>query len=152
MKTPTKNIADTRKARHDYFIEDEIEAGIVLQGTEVKSLRAGRANLKAGYAKVQNGEIYLYQVHISPYTHTHYDNHDPLRVRKLLLHKREINRIGGKISERGYSVVPLRMYFTRGNAKVMLGLARGKKKHEKRDSIRERDQKREFDRERKQQR
>jgi len=151
MKPQIKNIADNRKARHNYFIEDEIEAGIVLQGTEVKSLRMGRASLKDGYAKTQNGELYLHQVHISPYSFAHYDNHDPLRVRKLLLHKREINRLNGKISEQGYSVVPLRMYFKQGKVKIMLGLARGKKKHDKRDTIRERDQKREFERERKHQ-
>ena len=149
-KSTTKNIADNRKARHEYFIEDEYEAGIVLQGTEVKSLREGRANLKDGYARVKNGELFLYQVHISPYSHTHYDNHNPLRVRKLLLHKQEINKINGKMSERGYSMVPLRMYFKNGKAKVMLGLVRGKKQHDKRDTIRERDQKREFERERKQ--
>ncbi|MCS6843162.1 MAG: SsrA-binding protein SmpB [Caldilineales bacterium] len=138
-----KVVATNRKARHDYNIEDTIEAGIVLTGTEIKSIRAGRMNLQDSFAQVRNGEVWLVGAHISPYTHGNRENHDPLRDRKLLLHRREINRLAGKVQERGYTLVPLRVYLKEGRAKVELGLARGKKQYDKRESIAKRD----FDRE-----
>lgn len=143
-----KIIAENRKARHDYFIEDKFEAGMVLKGTEVKSLRNGRANLKDSYAKILNGEVWVVNMHISPYTFAYYGNHEPRRQRKLLLHKSEINRLYGKVNEMGYALIPLRLYFKQGKVKILLGLARGKKKHDKRESIRRRDQERELARER----
>jgi SsrA-binding protein len=145
-----KAIAENRKARHNYFIEDTYEAGLVLVGTEVKSLRAGRANLKDSYAKIKNGEVWVHQVHISPYSHASYGNHDPLRPRKLLLKKREIKKLYGKMNESGYTLVPLRLYFKGANVKVLLGLAKGKRKYDKRDTIRRRDEQRDLDRARKQ--
>jgi SsrA-binding protein len=145
-KDHIKIIAENRKARHDYFIEDEYEAGVVLKGTEVKSLRQGRANLKDSYAKVKNGELFVHQMHISPYPFAYYDNHDPLRIRKLLLHRYEIKRLYGKLSERGYALIPLRLYFREGKVKVLLGLAKGKRQYDKRETMRRRDQKRDMDR------
>jgi SsrA-binding protein len=145
-KDHIKIIAENRKARHDYFIEDEVEAGIMLKGTEVKSLRQGRANLKDSYARVKNGELWVHQMHISPYPFAYYDNHDPLRVRKLLLHSYEIKRLYGKLNERGYALIPLRLYFREGKVKVLLGLAKGKRQYDKRDTMRQRDQKRDMDR------
>ena len=145
-KDHIKIIAENRKARHDYFIEDEYEAGMVLKGTEVKSLRQGRANLKDSYAKVRNGELFVHQMHISPYPFAYYDNHDPLRIRKLLLHRYEIKRLYGKLSERGYALIPLRLYFREGKVKVLLGLAKGKRQYDKRETMRRRDQKRDMDR------
>ena len=145
-KDHIKIIAENRKARHDYFIEDEYEAGLVLKGTEVKSLRQGRANLKDSYAKVKNGELFVHQLHISPYPFAYYDNHDPLRIRKLLLHRYEIKRLYGKLSERGYALIPLRLYFREGKVKVLLGLAKGKRQYDKRETMRRRDQKRDMDR------
>jgi SsrA-binding protein len=144
-----KIIAENRKARHDYFIEDELEAGMMLKGTEVKSLRQGRANLKDAYAKIKNGEIWVHQLHISPYPFAYYDNHDPLRMRKLLLHANEIKKLIGKLAERGYALIPLRLYFRQGKVKVLLGLAKGKRQYDKRESMRQRDQKRDLDRIRK---
>jgi SsrA-binding protein len=149
-KPPVKIIAENRKARHDYLIVDQYEAGIVLTGTEVQSLRLGKINLKDSYAKVKNGEVWLYQVHISPYPFAYYNNHDPLRVRKLLLHKREIMRLYAKANEQGHTLVPLKMYFKAGKAKITLALAKGKREFDKRQSIRDREQKREMDRVRKQ--
>jgi SsrA-binding protein len=146
---PIKIIAVNRKARHDYFIEDEFETGMVLQGTEVKSLRLGRANLKDSYARISDGEVFVHQMHISPYPFAYYDNHDPLRPRKLLLHKLEIKRLYGKVNEKGLSLIPLKIYFQRGKAKMTLALARGKRKYDKRDTLRQRDQKKELDRARK---
>lgn len=148
-KDQIKIIAENRKARHDYFIEDQIEAGLVLTGTEVKSLRQGRANLKDSYARFKKGELYVHQMHISPYTFAYYDNHDPLRVRKLLLHKQELRRLYGKINERGYTLIPLRLYFRDSKVKLLLALARGKQKYDKREAIRRRDEKRDLDRQRK---
>jgi SsrA-binding protein len=145
-KDHIKIIAENRKARHEYFIEDEYEAGLVLKGTEVKSLRQGRANLKDSYAKVRNGELFVHQMHISPYPFAYYDNHDPLRVRKLLLHHYEIKRLYGKLAERGYALIPLRLYFREGKVKVLLGLAKGKRQYDKRETMRRRDQKRDMDR------
>jgi SsrA-binding protein len=141
-----KTITENRKARHDYFIEDEYEAGIVLQGTEVKSLRQGRAHLKDAYAKIINGEVYVYQMHIGPYSFAYYDNHEPLRPRKLLLHKREIKRLYGKVNEKGYTLVPIKVYFKSGKVKVTLALAKGKQKHDKREAIKRRDEQRDLDR------
>jgi len=149
-KGPIKIIAENRKARHDYIIVDEYEAGLVLTGTEVQSLRLGKVNLKDSYARVKNGEVFLYQVHISPYPFAYYNNHDPLRVRKLLLHKREILRLYAKANEQGHTLVPLKIYFKAGKAKITLALAKGKRAFDKRQSIRDREQKREMDRVRKQ--
>ena len=141
-----KIICQNRKARHDYFILDEYEAGMVLLGTEVKSLRLGRANLKDSYAKARGGELFLYNMHIGAYPFAAYGNHDPLRPRKLLLHKQEIKRIVGKVKEKGQTLVPLQVYFKDGKAKVALALAKGKRRYDKREAIREREEKRELDR------
>jgi SsrA-binding protein len=138
------NIAENRKARHDYFVEETYEAGIALQGTEVKSLRAGRVNLRDGYAQIMNGEIFLENVHISPYEQASRFNHEPLRRRKLLMHRDEILRLFGKVREKGYTLVPLSLYFKKGRAKVQLGLAVGKKSYDKRDDIAARDVQREM--------
>lgn len=148
-KQPIKVVAENRKARHEYNIEDKYEAGIVLAGTEVKSLRMGKANLKDSYARIKNGEVFVYQMHIGAYPFAYFDNHDPLRPRKLLLHDYEIKKLYGKVNEKGYSLIPLRLYFKAGKAKLSLALARGKQSHDKRETIRRRDQKRELDRERK---
>jgi SsrA-binding protein len=148
-KDHIKIIAENRKARHDYFIEDKLEAGLVLTGTEVKSLRQGRANLKDSYAKIKNGELWVHQMHISPYPFAYYNNHDPLRVRKLLLHKQEIKKLYGKLNERGFALIPLRLYFREGKVKLLLGLAKGKRQYDKRQAIRRRDEKRDLDRQRK---
>jgi len=148
-KDAKKIIAENRKARHNYFFEDTFEAGMVLKGTEVKSLREGRANLKDAYARITKGEVFVHQMHISPYPFAYYGNHDPLRPRKLLLHKYEIKRLYGKVNEMGYSLIPVQLYFKGGKAKVKLALARGKRKYDKRETIRKRDEKRELDRARK---
>ena len=149
-KGPIKIVAENRKARHDYIIVDQYEAGLVLTGTEVQSLRLGRANLKDSYAKVKDGEVWLYQMHISPYPFAYYDNHDPLRVRKLLLHKREILRLYARANEQGHTLVPLKLYFKAGKAKITLALAKGKREFDKRTALRERDHKREMERARRQ--
>jgi SsrA-binding protein len=141
-----KVVSENRKARHDYHIHETYEAGIVLTGTEVKSLRGGKVNLKDSYARIENGEIMLHQMHISPYDQGNRFNHEPLRTRKLLMHRYEINKLIGKTKEKGYALVPLKLYFTRGRAKVELGLATGKKTYDKRQDIAERDAKREIDR------
>lgn len=141
-----KIVADNRKARHNYHILDEMEAGMVLLGTEVKSLRGGRANLKDAYGRFKNGELWVYQMHISPYPFSYYDNHEPLRPRKLLLHKSELKRLYGKMQEKGFALVPLRVYFKHGHAKITMALARGKKLYDKREAIKERENKRELDR------
>jgi SsrA-binding protein len=140
-------LADNRKARHDYFIEESYEAGIVLSGSEIKSVRAGRANLRGGYARISNGEVWLYDVHISPYEQSgSFFNHEPTRPRKLLLHRREISRITGQIERQGYTIVPLRIYLSGRRAKLELGLAKGKKMYDKRQDIAERQAKRDIDR------
>lgn len=140
-----KVVTENRKARHDYFIEETYEAGIALTGTEVKSLRLGRANLQDSFARVENGEVFLYNMHISPYDQGNRFNHDPKRVRKLLMHKSEIRRLIGKTQEKGLTLVPLKVYFNpRGLAKLELALARGKKLYDKRDAMAERDAKREM--------
>ncbi len=141
-----KKVAENRKARHDFHIEDTFEAGLVLLGTEVKSLRIGRANLKDGYARITRGEVFVHQIHIGEYPFAYYDNHNPLRIRKLLLNKHEIKRLYGKVNEKGYSLIPLSIYFKGGKAKIKLALAKGKRKHDKREAIRRRDEKRDLDR------
>ena len=142
-----KVVATNRKAYHDYFIEEKFEAGIVLKGTEVKSLREGRVNLQDSYASVHEGEIFLHHCHISLYSHGNIMNHDPLRVRKLLLHKKEINKLLGKTQLKGLTLVPLRVYFSkRGQVKVELGLAKGKKLYDRRESLKTREAGREMER------
>jgi len=141
--------AENKKARFDYFFKDEYEAGLVLLGTEVKSLRMGRANLKDAYARIKKGEVFVYQIHISPYPFAYYDNHEALRPRKLLLKKREIKRLYAKLNEKGFSLIPLKLYFKEGKAKLTLGLAKGKKKYDKREAIRRRDEQRDLERSKK---
>ena len=141
-----KVISKNRKARHDYDIEETYEVGIVLTGTEVKSVRNAKVNLKDSYARIENGEIFLYNMHISPYEQGNRFNHEPLRIRKLLMHKMEILRLYGKIKEKGYALIPLKIYLTKGLVKIEMGLARGKKLYDKRRDIAERDSKREMER------
>jgi SsrA-binding protein len=141
-----KQIAQNKKAYHDYFIEETYEAGIVLQGTEIKSIRAGRVNLKDSFARVQKGEVFLHNMHISPYEQGNRFNHDPLRTRKLLLHRKEINKLIGETKEQGYALVPLKLYLKNGYAKILLGLARGKKKYDKREELKKKEAKREIER------
>lgn len=131
-----------RRARHDYFILNEIECGIVLKGTEIKSIRLGSANIKDSYAIIRKGEVYLLNVFIAPYKEGNIFNHDEMRTRKLLLHKKEIKRLDDKIKLEGYTLVPLKLYFVRGRAKVLLGLCKGRKNYDKREMIKERDIKR----------
>ena len=145
-KSSIKIVAENRKARHDYHIHETYEAGIALTGTEVKSLRAGKANLKDSYAHVENGEMMISQMHISPYEQGNIFNHDPMRKRKLLMHKKEILKLFGKTREKGYSLVPLKLYFTRGKAKLQIALASGKKNYDKRQDIAARDAKRDMER------
>ncbi|MEW5733612.1 MAG: SsrA-binding protein SmpB [Thermodesulfobacteriota bacterium] len=140
-----KIIAVNRKARHDYTVESEFEAGMVLLGSEVKALREGRANLKDSYAKIKNGELFVFQLHISEYPQAGRFNHDPLRVRKLLMHKHEIMRLVGKIQSKGLTLIPLSLYFKEGRAKISVALCQGKKKFDKRRALQEREQKREMD-------
>ena len=144
-----KVVCQNRKARHEYFIEETFEAGMVLEGPEVKSLRDGRANLVDSYARVKKGEMFLYNMHISPYPFAHHVNLDPVKVRKLLLTRKEIKRLIGKAEEKGYTMIPLKVYFSGGWAKVQIGLAKGKKKADKRQAIKEKDMKRDMERERK---
>lgn len=144
-KTDT-TVATNRKAYHDYFIEETVEAGVALQGTEVKSLRLGLANLTDSYALVKNEEMFLLNANISPYTHGNIANHEPLRTRKLLLHKEEIRKLTWKMTQKGFTFIPLKIYFLRGRAKVLIGLAKGKKSFDKRDSIKEKESRREMDR------
>ncbi len=141
-----KVIAQNKKAYHDYFIEETFEAGIVLQGTEIKSIRAGRVNLKDSYAQIKNGEMFLMGMHISPYEQGNRYNHDPLRTRKLLLHKKEINKLIGETKEAGYSIVPVKLYLKNGYAKVLIGLAKGKKKFDKREDLKKKEAKRDIER------
>jgi SsrA-binding protein len=141
-----KTVATNRKARHDYFIEDTYEAGIVLTGTEIKSVRAGRANLRDSFAIVKEDELWLMNAHIAPYEQGTYANHDPRRTRKLLMHRREINRIASQLQEKGFTLVPLRLYLKDNLAKVELGLARGKKQYDKRATLRKKETQREINR------
>ena len=143
-----KVVAKNKKAYHDYFIDGTLEAGMVLKGSEVKSLRAGKANLKDGFAKIKNGEVFLYNVHISPYSHATYDTPDSERVRKLLLNRREIKKLIVKTQERGFSLIPLKIYFiSSGKAKIELGLGRGKRNYDKRATLRKQDSDRDVARE-----
>ncbi|HBZ6517384.1 TPA: SsrA-binding protein SmpB [Listeria monocytogenes] len=141
-----KLVAQNKKARHDYAIEETFEAGIVLQGTEIKSVRNARVNLKDSYARIDKGEIFLHNMHISPYEQGNRYNHDPLRTRKLLLHKKQISRLIGETKESGYSIVPLKMYIKDGYAKVLIGVARGKKKYDKRQDLKQKEAKRDIER------
>ena len=142
-----KVLVTNRKAYHDYFIEEKFEAGIMLQGTEVKSLREGRVNLQDSYASVKGDEVFLHHCHISPYSHGNIMNHEPLRTRKLLLHRKEIDKLLGKTKQQGLTLIPLRIYFSkRGLAKVELGLAKGKKQHDRRETIKAREASREVER------
>lgn len=139
-----KLICNNKKAFHDYFIEEKLEAGLVLQGTEVKSLRAGKANLNDAFMLVRDGEAFLHNLHISPYEFGNRQNHQPDRNRKLLLHRKQIDRLYGRIREQGYSIVPLRMYFKDGLVKVEIGLAKGKKLYDKREDMKKKDSQREL--------
>ena len=145
-KEGMKLVANNKKAYHDYFIEEKHEAGLVLHGTEVKSLRLGKCSIKEGYAKIENGEAYVYGMNISPYEKGNIFNRDPLRPKKLLLHKQEIRKLTGQLSEKGYALIPLQVYFKDGRAKLELGLAKGKKNYDKREAIAKKDQRREYER------
>jgi len=145
-KREGRNLAQNRKAWHDYFIEETYEAGIALVGTEVKSIRAGNINLKDSYADIKDGEIFLYNVHVSPYEKGNIFNKDPLRTRKLLMHRIEIAKLNGYIRQKGYTLVPLKVYLVRNRIKVELGVARGKKLYDKRESIMKRDAERDVER------
>jgi SsrA-binding protein len=144
-----KVISQNRKAYHDYHIEEAVESGIALLGTEVKSLREGRAHLKDSYVILKSGEAFLLNCHISPYSHGNIMNHEPLRTRKLLMHRKEIDRLRGKVEGKGFTLIPLKLYFKKSFVKVEIGLARGKKLFEKRDTIKEREAKREIEKARK---
>ena len=146
-KEAMKLVANNKKAYHDYFIEEKHEAGIVLHGTEVKSMRMGKCSIKEAFIRIENGEVFVYGMHVSPYEKGNIFNKDPLRVKKLLLHKQEINKLMGKIAEKGYTLVPLQVYFKDGNAKVEIGLAKGKKMYDKRQDIARKDQRREAEKE-----
>jgi SsrA-binding protein len=141
-----KVVSENRKAFHDYFIEDRIEAGIILTGTEIKSIRNGKVNLKDSYARLDNGEIWVNQMHISPYEQGNRFNHDPLRPRKLLLHRAEINKLVGKIQLQGLTLIPTKIYLKKGMAKIELGVAQGKKNYDKRQALAEREGKRDIER------
>ena len=145
-KKSDTTVATNRKAYHDYFIEETVEAGMALQGTEVKSLRSGLANLTDSYAIVKNNEMFLLNASISPYPQGNIMNHEPLRTRKLLLHKEEIRKLIWKMTQKGYTLIPLKIYFVRGKAKALIGLAKGKKAYDKRDTIKEKESKREVER------
>ena len=146
-KEELKLVANNKKAYHDYFIEDKYEAGIALHGTEVKSLRMGKCSIKESFIRIENGEVYAYGMHISPYEKGNIFNKDPLRVKKLLMHKKEIYKISGRIAEQGYTLVPLQVYFKGSLVKVEIGLAKGKKLYDKRQDIAKKDQRREAERE-----
>ncbi len=139
-------VATNRKAYHDYSIQETYEAGLSLLGTEVKSLREGKVNLKDSYVIIKDNEAFLLNCHISPYSHGNIQNHEPLRTRKLLLHRKEINKLFGALSQKGFTIIPLKIYFKNGKAKVEIGLAKGKRKYEKREAIREKEAKREIER------
>ena len=149
-KAPKENvklIANNKKAYHDYFIEEKYETGIALHGTEVKSLRMGKCSIKESFIRIENEEVYVYGMHVSPYEKGNLFNKDPLRVKKLLLHRYEITKLIGKVKEKGYTLVPLQVYFKDGKVKVEIGLARGKKLYDKRESIAKKDQMREAQKE-----
>lgn len=146
-KEAQKLIANNKKVFHDYFVEEKYEAGLVLHGTEVKSLRLGKCSIKEAFIQVEKGEIFVYGMHISPYEKGNLFNKDPLRTRKLLMHKAEINKLFGKCKEKGYTIMPLQVYFKDGRAKMEIGLCRGKKLYDKREDIAKKDQRREVERE-----
>ncbi|MBR6769944.1 MAG: SsrA-binding protein SmpB [Lachnospiraceae bacterium] len=146
-KEAMKLVANNKKAYHDYFIEEKYEAGLVLHGTEVKSLRMGKCSIKEAFVRIENGEVFAYGMHISPYEKGNIFNKDPLRVKKLLFHRQEINKLTGKIAEKGYTLVPLQVYFQNGRAKIEIGLAKGKKLYDKRQDIAKKDQRREAEKE-----
>lgn len=146
-KEDMKLVANNKKAYHDYFIEEKYEAGLVLHGTEVKSLRMGKCSVKEAFIRIENGEVFIYGMHISPYEKGNIFNKDPLRVKKLLLHKQQIRKLIGNSSEKGYTIVPLQVYFKDGRAKIEIGLAKGKKLYDKRQDIARKDQKREAEKE-----
>lgn len=141
-----KLIANNKKAGHDYFLEEMYECGVSLHGTEVKSMRMGKCSIKESFIRIEDGEIFVYGMHVSPYEKGNIFNKDPLRVKKLLLHKYEINKLAGKVAEKGYTLVPLQVYFKNGKVKTQIGLARGKKLYDKRESIAKKDQRREMER------
>jgi len=145
-KEPQKLIANNKKAYHEYFIDETYEAGIALHGTEVKSMRMGKCSIKESFIRIEDGEVYVYGMHVSPYEKGNIFNKDPLRVKKLLMHKYEINKLAGKVAEKGYTLVPLQVYFKNGRVKTQIGLARGKKLYDKRESIARKDQRREEER------
>lgn len=142
-----KLIANNKKAYHDYFIDETYETGVVLHGTEVKSMRQGKCSIKEAFIRIENGEVFVYGMHVSPYEKGNIFNKDPLRVKKLLMHKYEINKLTGKVAEKGYTLVPLQVYFKEGKVKVEIGLARGKKLYDKREAIAKKDARRETERE-----
>jgi SsrA-binding protein len=145
-KHESKVVAQNKKASHDYFIEETFETGIVLKGTEIKSIRAGKVQLKDAFARIQQGELFLHNMHVSPYEQGNIHNHEPLRTRKLLMKKKEISRLLGITKEQGYSLVPLKLYIKNGFAKILLGLAKGKKNYDKRESLKRKDAQREIER------
>lgn len=147
QKEAQKLIANNKKAYHDYFIDETYEAGVVLHGTEVKSMRMGKCSIKESFIRIENGEVFVYGMHVSPYEKGNIFNKDPLRVKKLLMHRAEINRLAGRVAEKGYTLVPLQVYFKEGKAKVEIGLARGKKLYDKREDIAKKDARREIERE-----
>ncbi len=147
QKEAMKLVANNKKAYHDYFIDEKYEAGVSLHGTEVKSLRMGKCSIKEAFVRIENGEVFVYGMHVSPYEKGNIFNKDPLRVKKLLLHKAEINKLLGKIKEKGFTLVPLQVYFKNGKVKVEIGLARGKKLYDKRQDIAKKDQRREAEKE-----
>lgn len=146
-KESFKLVANNKKAYHDYFIEEKYEAGVALHGTEVKSLRLGKCSIKEAFVRIEQGEVFVYGMHVSPYEKGNLFNKDPLRVKKLLLHRGEINKMSGKIAEKGYTLVPLQVYFKDGLVKVEIGLAKGKKLYDKRQDIAKKDQRREAEKE-----
>lgn len=147
QKETQKLIANNKKAYHDYFIDETYEAGIALHGTEVKSMRQGKCSIKEAFVRIENGEVFVYGMNVSPYEKGNIFNKDPLRVKKLLMHRYEINKLGGKVAEKGYTLVPLQVYFKEGKVKVEVGLARGKKLYDKREDIAKKDARRETERE-----
>lgn len=147
QKETMKLVANNKKAYHDFFIDEKYEAGIALHGTEVKSLRMGKCSIKEAFIRIENGEVFVYGMHVSPYEKGNIFNKDPMRIKKLLMHKYEINKLAGKVAEKGFTLVPLQVYFKEGKAKVEIGLARGKKLYDKREAIAKKDQKREMEKE-----
>lgn len=147
QKEPQKLIANNKKAYHDFFIDETFETGVVLHGTEVKSMRMGKCSIKESFIRIENGEVFVYGMHVSPYEKGNIFNKDPLRVKKLLMHGYEINKLAGKVAEKGYTLVPLQVYFKDGRVKVEIGLARGKKLYDKREDIAKKDARREVERE-----